>query len=223
MEYEVINSETFEPISEETVCDTKEEPRQTVGFWEFFGLTALFSVPVAGFIACIVFMFAPKRKVMKNYARAVMAWLGVRIVSAAAVCLIVLNIVGNAVLPSINQNLGTNFSNPFQVIGLAGDVATKNYAGIIDTFRPQLVESLGAEYEPLLNELSNKKYNSLFEDIIEKDYDDLLNDLQSGKYNNLEKAVGQEKFNEFKNEVEAAANGMPSEFLSSISGLSSLL
>ena len=30
MEYEVINSETFEPISEETVCDTKEEPRQTV-------------------------------------------------------------------------------------------------------------------------------------------------------------------------------------------------
>ena len=160
---------------------------------------------------------------MKNYARAVMAWLGVRIVCAVAVILIAASIIGNAVLPTLNQNLGTDFSNPFQVIGLASDIATKNYAGIIDTFRPQLVESLGAEYEPLLNELSNKKYNSLFEDIIEKDYDDLLNDLQSGKYNNLEKAVGQEKFNEFKNEVEAAANGMPSEFLSSISGLSSLL
>lgn len=222
MEYEVINSKANKPITEEIICDTKEKPRQTVGFWEFFGLTALFSVPVAGFIAAIVFMFAPKRKIMKNYARAVMAWLGVRIVSSLAVILIVLNILGNAILPSINQNLGTEFNNVFQVIGLASDITTKNYAGIIDAFRPQLIESLGAEYEPLINELSNKKYNSLFEDIIEEDYDDLLDDLQSGKYNNLEKAVGQEKFNQFKNEVEAAANGMPSEFLSSINDLSSI-
>ena len=222
MEYEVINSETTEQVIEEVTEVPEEAPRQTVGFWEFFGLTALFSVPVVGFIACIVFMFTPKRKVMKNYARAVMAWMGVRIISAAAVILIALNILGNMVLPSINQNLGTNFNSPFQVIDLASDIATKNYAGIIDAFRPQLIDSLGSEYESLITELSNKKYNSLFEDIIEKDYDDLLEDLQSGKYNNLEKAVGQENFNQFKNEVEAAANGMPSEFLSSISSLSSL-
>lgn len=223
MEYEVINSETTEQVIEEITEVTEEAPRQTVGFWEFFGLTALFSVPVVGFIACIVFMFAPKRKVMKNYARAVMAWLGVRIVSAVAVCLIVLNIVGNAVLPSINQSLGTDFKNIFQVVGIAKDVATKNYAGLIKAFSPQLVDSLGSEYEPLLDELSNKKYNNMFEDIIEKDYDDLLLDLKSGKYDDLKKAIGSEKFDSLVSEVEAAATGRPSEFLSSISELGSLM
>ncbi len=42
---------------------------KVVGMGAFFGLMLLFSVPVIGFIACIVFAFAPENKNMKNFAR----------------------------------------------------------------------------------------------------------------------------------------------------------
>ena len=47
------------------------------GFWAFFGLIILFGLPVIGFIAAIVFSFAPENRNLKNFAR---AWVAVRLI-----------------------------------------------------------------------------------------------------------------------------------------------
>lgn len=55
-----------------------------VGTGAFLGLTLLFSVPVVGWIACIIISFAAKNENIKHYARAMMIWLIVGIVVSAA-------------------------------------------------------------------------------------------------------------------------------------------
>ena len=61
----------------ENIQAVAPEPKnETVGFWTYFGLSALFALPVVGLIAAIVFAFAPKNKSLKNYARVMMTWCG---------------------------------------------------------------------------------------------------------------------------------------------------
>lgn len=59
------------PNPENSFPVQKEQPVHT-GI--FFGLEALFSIPLIGLIASIIFSFAPQNKNLKNYARAKMIW-----------------------------------------------------------------------------------------------------------------------------------------------------
>ena len=52
----------------------KDESNGVVGTGVFFGTMLLFALPIIGFIACIVMCFAPKRKSLKNYAKANLIW-----------------------------------------------------------------------------------------------------------------------------------------------------
>ncbi len=52
------------------VCDQDN----VVGKGPFFWLLLLFSVPFFGFIASVVFSFAPQNKSLKNFSRAVLIW-----------------------------------------------------------------------------------------------------------------------------------------------------
>ncbi len=47
---------------------------KTVSVGAYFGLMLLFSLPVIGFIACIIVAFAPENKSLKNFARAILIW-----------------------------------------------------------------------------------------------------------------------------------------------------
>lgn len=220
MEQEIIQ-QPIEQAAENTVQANGEKalPKETVGFWEFLGLIVLFSIPIIGFIACIVFMFSPKRKNIKNYARATFTWIMAQLITTVAIVLIALTIIGNLILPTINDSLNTDFQNVFEVIDLAYSAKTGNYSKVIKTMQPQLVEMFGEQHKPLFAELSNEKYNNMFTQIVNQDYGSLLEDFNSDKYQSLKDAIGEENFNELKNELQSAEKGEPSEIFDSIRSL----
>lgn len=182
-----------------------------VGFWAFLGIIVLFAIPVVGFIACIVFMFAPERKSIKNYARAFMAWLVINFVSTIAVLMVAVSILGAVLLPTINNSLGTNFNNIYDILGVVTDVVGGNYADAIAQMRPELEEKFGEEIAPVLEEVSKPEYNEFFRQIVNEDYSALLSDFQEGQYSNLKNVLGEEIYGEFMTELQAAANGEYSE------------
>ncbi len=199
---------------------TEQAPaKETVGFWEFLGLIALFAVPVVGFIALIVFMFSPKRKSLKNYARAAMAWLGIRLVACILIISLILSIIGSILLPVINESLGLEFDSIQQVTSLVINIARRNYSGVLQQLNTNLIELLGEEYEPLLAELAKPEYNELLQQIANRDYTQILSDLETNKYPNLIIALGEEDYAELIEEVKAASVGEASDLFDQIHSL----
>ncbi len=203
------------PVAQEKTVIT-EKP---VGFWTYIGLFLLFAIPVVGFIAAIVFIFAPKRKGLKNFAGAAVTYMATNLIITLLVVSVILTAIGNAFVPAINESLGTEFETITEVFDIAKAIMNGDYSSIIEYFKPQLLESMGEKYEALLNELTNKDYNKLIGQLINKEYAPLLEDLKSGKYTSLEAVLGEEEFNSFVSEVEIAANGEVSEFLGGLSSL----
>ncbi len=203
--------------------NTFEETKKTVGFWEFFGLSWLFAIPVVGFISCIVFMFSPKRQTLKNYARAAFAWMAVRLVTAIITGLLIISLLGSLLLPTINQSLNLEFNSAFEVIDLATSLMTGNYSNVIKILRPQIIETFGEKSEPLIDEFSKKEYNPLLKMIAEEDYEGILTEFDEGKYNKLEEKVGTERFVSLKEEVRAAAQGESTERFDRIRGYLNLI
>lgn len=201
----VIRGNEAEPVA----YDKSTKP---VSYGEFLGVIWLFAIPVIGWIACLIFMFAPKKKGMKNYARAVVTWAVVKIIIAVLVALLVVNLFSSSIIPMINDALGTQFSDIGQVVGIISDVSSGNYAGVISVMRPQLTEMLGEEFEPLINELSKEEYNDLINQIIAGEYAQIMSDVEAERYVALEDILGEDTYISFVNELEAAANGEPSVF-----------
>ena len=195
-----------------------KETDETIGFWVYFGLIALFAVPVIGFIAAIVFMFTPQRKSMKNFARATFAWMIVRIVAAILSAVMLIGVLGSFILPVLNGQFGTQFGNLFEIVGLADDLKNGNYSALINQFRNPILDAIGEEYAPLIDEFATGKYDELIEDIKEKDYNDVLEDLQEGKYQGLVDQLDPEEYKAFKDELQKAANGQSSELFDGIQG-----
>ena len=52
-----------------------EPPGKTVSTAGFFWLILLFSLPVIGWLACVILAFAPRNKNIKHFARAMLIWL----------------------------------------------------------------------------------------------------------------------------------------------------
>lgn len=184
---------------------------QVVGFWKFFGLIVLFAIPIVGFIAGIVFMFAPKNNNIKNYARAFITAAVANFVVTLIILSIILSAVGNMFLPAINDALGTEFESFSTILGTATAALSGDYAGVIEQLRPQLIEMLGEEYAGLIDELSDKKYNKLFKQLSNKEYREMLTDIKNNEYPNLKTVVGAEEFNGFVEELEKVADGHSSE------------
>lgn len=59
----------------------------TIGTGTYFFLLLLYALPVVGPVACIVSAIAPKNASLKNFARAILLWMGIFIVLAAAACI----------------------------------------------------------------------------------------------------------------------------------------
>lgn len=199
-------------LTEQTAPIQKDEQiEQKVGFWEFLGLIVLFAIPVVGFIAAIVFLFAPKRKSLKNFAGATLTWLIVRAVAAVITIAIAVSFIGGLLIPTINDALGTEFQDFGEAFGIIRGIASGNYSAVIDNMRPQLLKMMGEEYAPLLDELATGKYDDLIEDIADRNYYDALEDLKEGDYPQLKNVLPEEDYNELVNELEKAAKGEYSE------------
>ena len=225
MENNINTNGEFTVLSDELTNDTQppateEKPEVTekpVGFWTYIGLFLLFAIPVVGFIAAIVFIFAPKRKGLKNFAGAAVTYIATNLIVTLLVVSVILTAIGNAFVPAINESLGTEFETITEVFDIAKAMMNGDYSSLIEHFKPQLLETLGQEYKALLDELTKQDYNQMISQLLNEDYATLLEDLKSGKYPSLEEVLGEKEFNSFVSEVEIAANGEASEFLGGLS------
>lgn len=189
-----------------------QEADQKVGFWEFLGLIVLFAIPIVGFIAAIVFLFAPKRQSLKNFAGATLTWLIVRAIAAVVAVIIAITLIGGMMIPALNSAFGTEFQDFGEAFDVINGITTGNYSAVIKQMRPQLIEMVGEEYAPLLDELATGKYNDLIEDIAQSNYYDALEDLKEGDYPQLKNVLTEQEYNDLVNELERAARGEYSEF-----------
>lgn len=66
-----------------------ESPNKVVSTGAFFGLEFLFSIPVIGWLVCIIMTFAPKNKNLRHYAQAKLIWLVIGIVLCVGLVLLI--------------------------------------------------------------------------------------------------------------------------------------
>ena len=78
---------------------------KTVSTGTFFGLMFLFSLPILGWLICLIMAFASKNKNIKQFARAMLIWLIIALVIGALVGLAV-NALLNSVTPYLEQAMG---------------------------------------------------------------------------------------------------------------------
>lgn len=74
----------------------QDKATKIVGTATFFWFKLLFAIPVVGFILSIIFSFAPKRKSLKNYARATLIWYLIGIIAVAITILVFVLVVGQS-------------------------------------------------------------------------------------------------------------------------------
>ncbi len=206
-----------EPVEEtpKTPLATTDIASETVGFGTYFGLAALFAVPVIGFVSAILFSFIPKRKSLKNYARATLTWLSIGLLVLALLFSLVVSVLNMAV-KAVNESAGTQFENIFDVV----HTVNKVQQGDIRVLLPHLSSILGEEYSEFLEELGKDEYSDLMPLVQEGNYAELLTRVQSGEYDALMDTLGPDAKDELIDELKQAKNGNPSEMLQQLETLS---
>ncbi len=172
-----------------------------VGFGPYFGLSALFSIPVIGWIASVLFSFIPKRKSLKNYARAMLVWTSIGLVITVLVVSLLLS-VGNLVVQELNNQLGTEFGGITDMINVVNNLKNGKYSAVI----ARLGNMLPEEYQPLVEELSTGRYDELIGLVAKGDYAGAVESLQSDVGVALKNKVGEDAYNVLIDELEKAAD-----------------
>ncbi|MBR5295679.1 MAG: hypothetical protein IKU24_03710 [Clostridia bacterium] len=209
-----------ELTSEEVQQPTPDnEKNGTIGFWPFLGMIFLFAIPVIGFIAAIIFIFAFKNKSIKNFAGAQLTFIVVQTVTSFLVLILLISSVFGLILPAINNAFVTELENFSQVVSIAGDLASGNYSKALSHLVPSLTNVLGEEYQPFLEELSSGKYEDLFHQLKNDQYGSVLSDLKDGKYPDLTKTLDADSYDFIISELEKEANGMDSQLFEQIEEL----
>lgn len=219
---EPVVSPAEEPIVPELVEETPAAPLPatdvavgTVGFGAYFGLAALFAVPVVGFIAAILFSFIPKRKSLKNYARATLTWLTIGLLVLALIFSLVVSVL-NIAVKAVNENTGTQFESIFDVV----NTVNKIRQGDIRVLLPHISSLVGEEYSEFFEELSKEQYDDLIALVQNGDYSELLSRIESGEYDALMNTLDPDSKKELIKELKNAKNGNPSELLQQLETLS---
>jgi len=117
-ENEQVVSVNEQPVYTPPVQNPANNP---AGTGSFFGLMLLFSIPIVGFIASIVTIFAAKNKSIKNFAKATLIW---QIISLAVFALVVAGIVMlvNTIEQMVTELVGSQFGNLGE-LGELGDLS----------------------------------------------------------------------------------------------------
>ncbi len=211
-----------EPVVPELVEETPAAPLPandvavgTVGFGAYLGLAALFAVPVVGFIAAILFSFIPKRKSLKNYARATLTWLTIGLLVLALIFSLVVSVL-NIAVKAVNENAGTQFKNIFDVV----HTVNKVQQGDIRVLLPHISSLVGEEYGDFFEELGKEQYDDLITLVQDGDYAELLSRVENGEYDALMNTLDPDAKKELIKELKDAKKGNPSEWLQQLETLS---
>ena len=84
---------------------SKDESDGVVSTGTFFGTMLLFALPFIGFIACIIMCFAPKRKSLKNYAKANLIWAIIGLVFSILLVVAVIAL-GGSLMDYLSEAMG---------------------------------------------------------------------------------------------------------------------
>ncbi len=189
----------------------QNEKNRPVGFWPFVGLIVLFSVPVIGWIAALIFLLASKNKNIKNFSGAHLAVTTVQCIASFLVSVLLFSAVFGMILPIINQALGTSFESFSQMIS-SDDLPSGKYSKMLARYTPTIVAIIGEEYRPFLKELSCGKYEELLERIAHEKYASVHADFENGKYPKLTEKLSAEDYGFLMGELKKEADGGDSEF-----------
>lgn len=191
----------------------KKESESPVGFWPFVGLIVLFSVPVIGWIAALVFLLVSKNKNVKNFSGAQFAVMTVQFLASLLVSALLLSAILGLFLPVLNNALGTNFSDPYELFATAGDLAGGKYSKALKRMIPTITAMGGEELKPFLEELSSGKYEKLLHQIAEEQYRTVLNDFENGEYPELVSKLDPEAYDFMIGELRKEVEGPGSEII----------
>lgn len=84
---------------------SEAQAEKAVSTGTFFGLMFLFSLPVLGWLICVIMAFAPKNKNIKHFARAILIWLIIALVVSFLLGLAINALIGSATA-YINEAMG---------------------------------------------------------------------------------------------------------------------
>lgn len=112
------------------------------GMGTYFGLMALFAIPVIGFIACLILSFAHKNKNVRNFALATLIWMVIGLVVLGLVIWAVSALVQTA-MDYISQLTDGKFQELGQLFDelkeLAGDLGSLGDLGDLSGIADQTV------------------------------------------------------------------------------------
>ncbi len=217
----VVKEESPSENSKENFFSAEEKPlteesKKTVSFWAFLGMIVLFSIPVLGWIAALIFIFAGKTKTIKNFAGASITYITVHAIASLLLLSVLVTSVFGLILPVVNTALGTEFKDLSEFVTIATDLIGGNYSRMVSGFTPGLTKMLGEEYEPFLKELSSGKYEELLHHLKNEQYGLILSDLENGKYPDLVNTLDEKSYGYITAELEKEANGIDSQLFESI-------
>ena len=104
-----------------TVQDKVEDKYGIVSVGLYFGMMFLFSIPIIGWLICLIVAFVPKRQSLKNYARATLIWLIIGL-GLAALGFAIFSMLGNVVNGFISD--ATGGSGVGELFGQFGDLSS---------------------------------------------------------------------------------------------------
>ncbi len=81
---------------------TSDNTNKVVSTGLYIGLMILFTIPIIGFIACIIMAFTVKNKNIKNYARATLVWMIIALV-VLAILIAIVSVIANTLTDYINR------------------------------------------------------------------------------------------------------------------------
>lgn len=87
----------------------------------YFWLLLLFSIPVIGFISCIIFSFAPKNASLKHFARAILIWMLICLI-VTGICVGILALLANTLLAYVSNMTDGYINSMTDVVNLAEEL-----------------------------------------------------------------------------------------------------
>ncbi len=151
----------------------------SVGYGTYFGLIALFLIPVVGLICSIVFSFAGKNKNVKNFARAAMTVILIEVV-ATAIAVGVAVWAFRAVTAAVNDFL-TDPENiaQFGPIGeLLSELPEEDLQQILDQFQSGGIEGLMEQFQ-------NGEFDHILSQFSDEELQGIMPRFQNGEYGEI--------------------------------------
>lgn len=140
MEAAVIPTSPTRPAPQPVPQPVAEKPAdKAISTGAFFGLMFLFSLPVLGWLVCLIMAFAAKNKNIRHFAQATLIWLVIALVLSALLGLAVRALI-HTVTPYLEQALGQ--------LGIVGGLEDMNELGSLGDVMGEL-EGLIPETTPV--------------------------------------------------------------------------